>query len=129
WPIRSCRRERLISGSSAARTRSSRWPAWSAANVPVCVEGCVADMEEAPSKSKATYRAALAAVIILSLLLAAAIVGVAMGFMRQYRLMHQVGASGPVSAGNIQLPPGAHIVSSSTDSGRLVLHVTTPNGS
>ena len=91
----------------------------------------MADIEDAGSKSRATYRAALAAVIILSVLLALAIVGVAFGFIRQYRLLHQAHAPAPgaVSATNVQLPPGAHIVSSSTESGKLVLHVTTPSGS
>ena len=56
-----------------------------------------------------------------------AIIGVAFGFIRQYRLLHRGGAS--ASATNVQLPPGAHIVSSSTDSGKLVLHVTTPTRS
>jgi hypothetical protein len=96
--------------------------------MPVSVEVCVADIEEG-SKSRATYRAALAAVIILSVLLAAAIVGVAMGFVRQYRLLHPGRTPGAVSAGTVQLPPGAHIVSSSTEAGKLVLHVTTPSGS
>ncbi len=29
----------------------------------------------------------------------------------------------------VQLAPGAHIISASTDAGKLVLHVTTPSGS
>jgi hypothetical protein len=79
-----------------------------------------------------TYRAALAAVIILSALLAAAIVALAMGFVRQYRLYQQDQAPAAVTgeaAASLQLAPGAHIVSASTDGGKLVLQVTTPAGS
>ena len=73
----------------------------------------------------------MAAVIILSVLLAAALVAVVFGFIRQYRLLHQTRAAAPasVSAATVKLPPGAHIVSSSTDGGKLVLHLTTPEGS
>jgi hypothetical protein len=79
-----------------------------------------------------TYRAALAAVIILSVLLAAAIIALAVGFMHQYRLYQQdqapAATTSAVSAAAVQLAPGAHIVSASTDAGKLVLHVQTPAG-
>jgi hypothetical protein len=89
-------------------------------------------MNGAGSKASGTYRAALAAVIILSVLVVAAIVGVVAGFMRQYRLYQQNHAAAPAasssSAAAVQLSPGAHIVSATTDAGKLVLHVATPSG-
>jgi hypothetical protein len=81
----------------------------------------------------------LAAVIILSLLMVAAFVGVVAGFVRQYRIYsngHAAAAPVPTAvtpttmgAATVQLAPGAHIVSASTDAGKLILHVTTPSGS
>jgi hypothetical protein len=91
----------------------------------------VADIN-AGSKSQGTYRAALAAVIILSVLMAAAIIALALGFVRQYRLYQQDQAPAAVTgdaAASLQLAPGAHIVPASTDAGKLVLQVTTPAGS
>ena len=86
----------------------------------------------AGSKGQGTYRAALAAVIILSILIVAAIIALAVGFMRQYRIYqqdHAPASAPPEVAASLQLAPGAHIVSASTDAGKLVLHVTTPQGS
>ena len=84
------------------------------------------------SKTQGTYRAALAAVIILSALLVAAIIALAAGFVRQYRLYQQdqapAGVAGETAA-SLQLAPGAHIVSATTDAGKLVLQVVTPAGS
>ena len=74
----------------------------------------------------------MAAVIILSVLMAAAIIALALGFVRQYRLYQQDQAPAAVTgdaAASLQLAPGAHIVSASTDAGKLVLQVTTPAGS
>ena len=45
----------------------------------------------AGSKAQGTYRATLAAVIILSVLMAVAILALAAGFVRQYRLYQQDG--------------------------------------
>jgi hypothetical protein len=84
------------------------------------------------SKGQGTYRAALAAVIILSALLALAIIALAVGFVRQYRLYQQDQVPATVTgeaAASLQLAPGAHIVSASTDAGKLVLQITTPQGS
>ena len=98
----------------------------------------MADMGEAGSKASGTYRAALAAVIILSLLVVLAFIGVVWGFTRQYRMYQQKRAAiapaavtgvTDVSAAAIQLAPGAHIVSATADAGKLVLHVNTPAGS
>lgn len=95
-------------------------------------------MGETGSKASGTYRAALAAVIILSVLVVAAFIGVVWGFTRQYRLYQQHRAAiapaavtgvTDVSAAAIQLAPGSHIVSATTDAGKLVLHVTTKAGS
>jgi len=91
----------------------------------------VADINTGP-KAKATYRAALAAVIILSVLMVLAIIALAVGFVRQYRIYQQDRAPAAVTSdagASLQLAPGAHIVSASADAGKLVLHVTTPQGS
>ena len=81
------------------------------------------------NKSAGTYRAALAAVIILSILLVLGVIGLAAGFVRQYRL-YQSGGAAPASgaAASIQLAPGAHIVSATSDAGKLVLHIQTMEG-
>ncbi len=88
-------------------------------------------MAEADPRSSGTYRAALAAVIILSVLLVAGLVAVAAGFVRQYRL-YQAHHAPPMAvtgaAASVILAPGAHIVSAATDAGRLVLHVQTAHG-
>ncbi len=105
-------------------------------------------MDETDPKTTGTYRAALAAVIILSLLVVLAIAGVAAGFIRQYRIYHAARAEPPhgalpftaalpvsadvpvnmAAAATIILTPGAHIVSATSDAGKLVLHVSTPKG-
>ena len=82
----------------------------------------------AKTRSAGTYRAALAAVIILSLLLVLGVIAVAIGFVRQYRL-YRANQTGLTAAAGLALAPGAHILSASTDAGKLVLHVKTPQGS
>jgi hypothetical protein len=85
-------------------------------------------MKRADPKSGG-YRAAMAAVIILSALLALALIALVAGLARQYRLYQgdqPVIAAGP--AASVSLAPGSHIISASTDSGKLVLHVQTPKG-
>jgi hypothetical protein len=82
----------------------------------------------------ANYGAARVLVIIMSVLVALAFVAVVWGFIRQSRILMEsraTAAAQPVSApaqGGIVLPPGAKIVSSSTDAGRLVLRLQTPQG-
>jgi uncharacterized protein with FMN-binding domain len=74
----------------------------------------------------------LVAVIILSALLVAAIIALAAGFVRQYRLYQEdqaPAASTGEAAASLQLAPGAHIISASSDAGKLVLQVNTPSGS
>ena len=92
-------------------------------------------MAEADPRSSGTYRAALAAVIILSVLLVAGLVAVAAGFVRQYRLYQAhhpapmaVTGTGPHAAASVIMAPGAHIVSATSDAGKLILHVQTPQG-
>lgn len=84
------------------------------------------------SDRPANYRAARVLVIIMSVLLALAFVGVVWGFIRQGRILMEGRAAQPVAAvpatGGIVLPPGAKIVSSSTAAGRLVLELQTPQG-
>jgi len=73
------------------------------------------------------YRAALAAVIILSLLLVLGVVALVAGFVRQYRLYQQDHAPA-VAAASLQLAPGTHILSATVQGNRLLLHVQTPAG-
>lgn len=92
-------------------------------------------MAEADPRSSGSYRAALAAVIILSVLLVAGLVAVAAGFARQYRL-YQARHPAPMAtaatpdgaAVRVMLAPGAHIVSAAAEAGKLVLHVQTAQG-
>ena len=90
--------------------------------------------EPSKTRSAGTYRAALAAVIILSLLLVLGVIALVVGFVRQYRLFEAdragiSAAAGVPAAAGMQLAPGAHILSATTDAGKLVLHVQTPQGS
>ena len=55
------------------------------------------------------------------------VIAVAIGFVRQYRL-YRAHQAGPSAAAGVQLAPGAHILSATTDAGKLVLHVQTPQG-
>ena len=57
----------------------------------------MADINSAGPKRSGPYRAALAAVIILSLLLAAAFAGVVVGFMRQYQIYSQAKSAAQAS--------------------------------
>ncbi|HWC62434.1 MAG TPA: hypothetical protein VG501_02350 [Rhizomicrobium sp.] len=87
-------------------------------------------IDKVDPKASGTYRAALAAVILLSVLLVLALAAVAAGFVRQYRLHMAASPAGTVAgaAAHITLTPGAHILSAGVDSGKLVLHVQTPAG-
>jgi hypothetical protein len=71
-------------------------------------------------------RAAWILVIIMTALLALALIAVVWGFIRQGRLLLQGRAQPAASA--LSLPPGARILSSSTEAGRLVLRLQTPQG-
>lgn len=68
----------------------------------------------------------------MTALLALALIGVVLGFFRQSRILMEHRAAQPVASvpatGGIVLPPGAKIVSSSTEAGRLVLQLQTPQG-
>jgi hypothetical protein len=92
----------------------------------------VSGIDEADPKGRATYRAALAAVIILSGLFVLGLIALAVGMVRQYQIHlsgHGSGQAAPAgAAASITLAPGAHIVSAATESGKLVLHVRTPDG-
>ena len=95
-------------------------------------------MAGADPRKSGTYRAALTAVIILSVMLVAGVIAVVAGFVRQYRL-YQAHHPAPMAvtspmpvmgaAASLILAPGAHIVSAATESGKLVLHVQTAAGS
>jgi hypothetical protein len=78
-------------------------------------------------------------VIIMTMLLALALIAVVWGFIRQGRIMMQqraarelpaatATAAAPAAGGGIVLPPGAKILSSSTEAGRLVLRLQTRTG-
>ena len=78
-----------------------------------------------------TYRAALIAVIILSVLFVAGIVALIIGFMRQYEIYRGGHGKAAPSAGApavVELEPGTHIVSVRTDANRLILELATPRG-
>lgn len=72
----------------------------------------------------------MAAVIFLSALVAAALIALAVGLVRQYRLYQadQPVAASTAAAAAVTLAPGAHIVSATANAGKLVLHVQTPKG-
>jgi predicted homoserine dehydrogenase-like protein len=89
----------------------------------------VSDINRADPKRSGTYRAAMAAVIILSTLLALALIGLVAGLVRQYRLYQGDQPASVGEAVRVTLAPGARIVSAGTESGKLVLHVETPQGS
>jgi flagellar basal body-associated protein FliL len=84
-------------------------------------------------------RTAWVLVIIMSTLFVLALLGTIWGFIRQAHIFmaakEQSKATAPAAkaaegaAASITLAPGARILSASTDSGKLVLHVATPNGS
>jgi hypothetical protein len=82
----------------------------------------------------ALRRAAWGLVIIMTVLLALALIAVVWGFIRQGRILleHRAAArpaaATPAEAGGIALPSGTKILSSSTDAGRLVLRLQTPRG-
>jgi hypothetical protein len=79
-----------------------------------------------PNDRPAARRAAWILVIIMTALLALALIAVVWGFIRQGRLLLQGRAAAPAAA--MALPPGAKIISSSTEAGRLVLRLKTPQG-
>jgi hypothetical protein len=89
-----------------------------------------------PQKPPATSRrTAWVIVIIMSTIFVLALLGVIWGFVRQARIMMAAresrapAAAAPAdAAAAIILAPGSRIVSASTDSGKLVLHVATPTG-
>ena len=88
-------------------------------------------MAEADPRSSGTYRAALAAVIILSVLLAAGLVAVAAGFVRQYRLYqaHHAEPMAPAGASvSVILATGLISSRRTTQTGKLVLQVQTRQG-
>ena len=77
-------------------------------------------------------------VIIMSVLVVLALLGVIFGFVRQARIMMAGRKAAPATAivtaaptgaaAAIVLAQGSRILSASTDSGKLVLHVSTPTG-
>ena len=85
---------------------------------------------EAPADPKSTlgYRAAKAAVIVLSALIILALIGLVAGAILKLsgRSTHVLG--GASAGGSFALPPGASILSTETQPGRLILHVRSGEG-
>jgi hypothetical protein len=77
-------------------------------------------------------RVAWILVIIMTALLALALIAVVWGFIRQGRILMdgraQKAAPAGAMEGGIALPPGAKILSSSTEAGKLILQLQTPQG-
>ena len=92
------------------------------------------DMPPQNPPSPILRRAVWGLVIIMTVLLALALIAVVWGFIRQGRILlehrtaERPAAAAPAEAGGIALPPGAKIISSSTEAGRLVLRLETPQG-
>ena len=93
------------------------------------------DQAPPPATSR---RTAWVIVIIMSTFFVLALLATIWGFVRQAHIFMAaraashtaVSAPAPVGAAAVvTLAPGARILSASTDSGKLVLHVATPNGS
>lgn len=73
----------------------------------------------------------------MSALFVLALLGVIWGFVRQSHILMAARAQSqsqsqpavpPGAAAAVVLVPGSHILSASTDAGKLVLHVSTPTG-
>ncbi|MEJ1970286.1 MAG: hypothetical protein WDN03_16905 [Rhizomicrobium sp.] len=82
----------------------------------------------ADPKTAITYRAAKAAVIVLSALIILALIGLVAGAILKLsgRSTHVLGGTAGSSA--FVLPPGATIVGTDSQPGRLVLHVRSGAG-
>ena len=85
----------------------------------------------APADPKGTigYRAAKFAVIVLSALIILALIALVVGVVLKMtgRPTHVLGSAGD-SSGAYVLPPGAKVVSTETQPGRLILHVRSGTG-
>ncbi len=93
-----------------------------------------------PEKQPATSRrTAWVIVIIMSALFVLALLGVIWGFVKQAKVVMAgresravaaapAGAAPDGAAAAVVLAPGSRIISASSDSGKLVLHVSTPTG-
>ena len=87
--------------------------------------------------SSARHRAAWIIVIIMSTLLVLALLGTIYGFLRQGQVFLSARKAARATAApeaapaaaTILLAPGARILSATTDTGKLVLHVATQAGS
>jgi hypothetical protein len=83
-----------------------------------------------------SHRAAWVIVIIMSTVFVLAILATIYGFIRQAHIYmtargaaHAPVAASSDAAATVVLAPGVRILSATTDSGKLVLHVATPAGS
>ena len=99
-------------------------------------------MSDMPARTQVSppatsHRTAWVIVIIMSTLFVLAILATVWGFIRQAHIFMtakeqaKTGAPAGISSGaaaTITLAPGVRILSATTDSGKLVLHLTTPSG-
>ncbi len=97
----------------------------------------MSDMTPSEKPAATSRRGAWVIVIIMSTLFVLALLGVIWGFVRQSRVLMAARAekaapaapvATPSAAAVITLAPGSRILSASTDSGKLVLHVSTAAG-
>jgi hypothetical protein len=84
---------------------------------------------DTPADPKGTmgYRAAKLAVIVLSALIILALIGLVVGGILKLS-GHPARRAGNAADQTFALPPGARIVSSETQPGRLILHVRAREG-
>jgi hypothetical protein len=89
----------------------------------------VSDIQSPADPSKTlSYRMARLAVIVLSALIILALIGLVVGSVLKLsgRSTHVIG--GAQNPGAFVLPAGSRIVSTETQTGRIILHVTSPVG-
>ncbi len=73
-------------------------------------------------------RAAKIAVIVLTALIILAMIGLVVGIVVKFAGKPKAASGGGEIGETYVLPPGAQIISSAADSGRLILHVRSPKG-
>ena len=83
----------------------------------------------ADPRNATTYRAARLAVIVLSALIILALIGLVVGtILKLSGKSTRVFGGSAANAGAFALPPGARIINTETQPGRLILHVRSGEG-
>ena len=120
-----------MSPNAVARKRSSRHPAWSlptTARRGASAGDLVSDIKQpADPQDTFAYRGAKYAVIILSALIILALIGLVAGAVIKLS-GRSTKLTGGGSAQLFVLPPGAKILKSETQPGRLIMHVRSAEG-